>query len=45
MEHGHEGKHHHHQHGFHHKFDDVEKWVAKFERADRDEYQKPAEVL
>ena len=44
--HGHSHGHgHHHSEGKHnHKFDDVGKWAAKFEKEDRDQFQKPAQV-
>ncbi len=40
----HGGHHHGHVHG-HGKFDDAEKWAIKFERDDRDEFQKPNQVI
>lgn len=34
-----------HEHGHHHDFNDVDKWVAHFEDPARDEWQKPKEVI
>jgi len=45
-EHGHgHAHHHHHGEGAHHDFSDVERFAAIFDAADRDEWQKPEEVV
>lgn len=31
--------------GFHHSFEDTERWIQKFDDPKRDEWQKPAEVI
>lgn len=36
---------HHSKQGYHHSFDDVEKWVKKFDDPARDKWQKPDEVI
>lgn len=36
---------HQHAHGSHHRFDEPEKWAQRWDGAERDEWQKPAEVL
>lgn len=50
-EHGHGEHHGHREHhgkggeGFHHRFDDAEKWAKRFDDPKRDAWQKPAEVV
>lgn len=36
---------HHGKHGYHRRFDDIEKWVQKFDDPKRDKWQKPDEVI
>jgi cyclopropane fatty-acyl-phospholipid synthase-like methyltransferase len=40
-----ESDHHSHQHGYHHRFDDIERWTKKFDDPARDQWQKPNEVI
>ncbi len=36
---------HHSKHGYHRRFDNIEKWVQKFDDPKRDKWQKPDEVI
>lgn len=42
---GHPGGHGHHGHGAHHDFSDVERFAAIFDDPERDEWQRPTEVV